>query len=40
MVYLTGSARSQAQIDKAVAIAWTTERVRGVKNQLVVKADD
>jgi hyperosmotically inducible periplasmic protein len=40
IVYLTGSARSRAQIDKAVAIAWTTERVRGVKNELVVKADD
>ena len=40
VVYLTGFANSQEQIDKAVAIARATEHVRDVKNQLMVKKDD
>lgn len=40
IVLLTGTARSQEQIDKAVAIARETEHVRGVKSQLTVKKDD
>lgn len=40
IVVLTGTAGSQAQIDKAVSIARNTEDVRGVKNQLRVKKDD
>ena len=39
-VWLTGTARSQAQIDKAVSIARETEHVRGVKNELTIKKDD
>ena len=33
MVWLTGTARSQEEIDQAVSIAKGTERVRGVTNQ-------
>jgi hyperosmotically inducible periplasmic protein len=40
MVVLSGTARSQEQIDKAVSIARNTEHVRGVKNELTVKKDD
>ena len=40
IVWLTGSARSQAAIDKAVSIARGTEHVRSVHNDLIVKKDD
>ncbi|HEV7432709.1 MAG TPA: BON domain-containing protein [Steroidobacteraceae bacterium] len=40
MVYLSGTARSQAAIDKAVDIAKNTEHVSSVKSDLTVKADD
>jgi hyperosmotically inducible periplasmic protein len=39
-VWLTGSANSQDQIDKAVAIARATENVTAVENRLTVKKDD
>ena len=39
-VYLSGTARSQADIDKAVSIAQSTEHVVGVQNDLTVKADN
>ena len=39
-VYLSGSARSQADIDKAVSVAQSTEHVTGVENSLTIKADD
>jgi hyperosmotically inducible protein len=39
-VYLSGTAHSQADIDKAVSIAQTTEHVVGVQNDLTVRADD
>ena len=40
VVWLTGTARSQDEIDQAVMIARDTERVKSVKNQLTVKADN
>jgi hyperosmotically inducible protein len=40
VVWLSGSARTQAAIDKAVEIARGTEGVRDVKNDLVIKKDD
>ena len=40
IVWLTGSARSQEAIDKAVSIAKGTEHVKSVHNTLVVKKDD
>lgn len=40
VVWLSGSARTQAAIDKAVEIARGTEGVKDVKNDLVVKKDD
>ena len=40
IVYLTGSARSQQAIDKAVSMARDTDGVKWVKNKLVVKLDD
>ena len=40
VVVLSGTARSQDQIDKAVAIARNTENVRSVKNELTIKKDD
>jgi hyperosmotically inducible protein len=40
VVWLSGSARTQSAIDKAVEIARGTEGVREVKNELVVKKDD
>lgn len=39
MVYLSGYAKSQADIDKAVSIAQGTEHVTGVQNSLAVKTD-
>jgi len=39
IVYLSGFANSQAEADKAVAIARATENVRDVKSDLVVKPD-
>ena len=39
-VWLTGTARSQEEIDRAVSIAQGTERVRDVKNELTIKKDD
>ena len=39
-VWLSGSANSQEQIDKAVAIARATENVSTVENRLTVKKDD
>lgn len=39
VVWLSGTAKSQDQIDKAVSIARATENVREVKNSLKVKAD-
>ena len=39
MVYLSGTAKSQADIDKAVSIAQGTENVTSVRNNLTVKAD-
>ena len=40
VVWLTGTARSQEEIDKAVSIARATENVRDVRNQLSIKKDD
>jgi hyperosmotically inducible periplasmic protein len=40
VVWLSGSARSQTAIDKAVEIARGTEGVRDVRNDVVVKKDD
>lgn len=40
VVWLTGTARSQAEIDKTVAIARETEHVVDVKNELTIKKDD
>ena len=40
VVWLSGSARTQAAIDKAVDIARSTEGVRNVENELIVKKDD
>ena len=40
VVWLSGSARSQAGIDKAVAIARATENVRSVHNDLRIKSND
>ena len=40
VVWLSGTARSQADIDKAVSIARETEHVVAVKNELTVKKDD
>jgi len=39
VVWLTGTAKSQDQIDKAISIARSTENVRAVKSSLKVKAD-
>lgn len=39
-VWLSGSANSQEQIDKAVAIARATDNVSAVENRLTVKKDD
>lgn len=40
IVYLSGSARSQEAIDKAVSIAQSTEHVKSVKNTLTIRQDD
>lgn len=40
IVYLSGTARSQQAIDKAVEIARGTERVTSVKSELTVRTDD
>lgn len=40
VVYLSGTARSQKEIDKAVSIARHTERVTAVRNELTIKKDD
>lgn len=40
MVYLSGTAKTQADIDKAVSIAQSTEHVTSVKNDITVRADD
>jgi hyperosmotically inducible periplasmic protein len=40
VVWLTGSARSQEAIDKAVTIAKGTDHVKSVHNGLVIKQDD
>jgi hyperosmotically inducible protein len=40
VVYLSGTARSQKAINKAVSIAQKTERVTSVKNDLSVRKDD
>lgn len=40
VVWLTGTARSQHDIDRAVRIARHTEHVVAVKNNLVIKQDD
>ena len=37
LVWLSGTARSQGEIDKAVSIARGTERVMGVRNNLTVR---
>lgn len=40
VVYLSGSARTQADIDKAVSIARETEGVKSVVNDVKIKQDD
>jgi hyperosmotically inducible protein len=40
VVWLSGTARSQAEIDKAVAIARDTEHVKAVHNEITIKKDD
>jgi hyperosmotically inducible periplasmic protein len=40
IVWLTGSARSQQAIDKAVSIARDTEHVTSVHSDIVIKQDD
>ncbi len=40
VVWLSGTARTQAQIDQAVSIARATENVVEVKNSLTVKKDE
>ncbi len=40
VVWLSGTARSQDAIDKAVSIARETEHVVSVKNELTIKKDD
>lgn len=40
VVWLTGSARSQEAIDKAVSIARETEHVKSVHTDLTIKQDD
>lgn len=40
VVWLSGSARSQDEIDRAVSIARDTEHVVAVKNKLIIKQDD
>jgi len=40
IVTLRGTARSQEDIDKAVAVASKTKNVRSVNNELTIKKDD
>jgi len=40
VVWLSGTARSEEEIDRAVAIARDTEHVVAVKNKLTIKKDD
>jgi hyperosmotically inducible periplasmic protein len=40
IVWLTGTARTQAAIDKAVSIARETKNVKSVHSDLTVKKDD
>jgi len=40
VVTLRGTARSQAEIDRAVEIASKTKNVRSVNNELTIKKDD
>ena len=40
VVWLSGTARSQAAIDKAVSIARDTEHVVSVRNDIQIKSDD
>ena len=40
VVWLSGTARSEEEIDRAVAIAKDTEHVVAVKNKLTIKKDD
>jgi len=40
VVWLSGTARSQEEIDKAVSIARDTEHVVAVKSELTIKKDD
>jgi hyperosmotically inducible periplasmic protein len=40
VVWLSGSARSQEAIDRAMALARETEGVKDVKSTLKIKADD
>lgn len=40
IVYLSGTARSQGAIDRAVMIASETEHVVSVKNRLTIRVDD
>jgi hyperosmotically inducible protein len=40
VVWLSGSARTQAEIDRAVAISKNTEHVRSVHSDIIIKADD
>jgi len=40
VVYLSGTADSQAAVERAMDIARNTDGVRGVKNHLTVKAGD
>jgi hyperosmotically inducible protein len=39
VVWLSGTANSQAQLDKAISIARSTENVRDVKSSVKIKAD-
>jgi hyperosmotically inducible protein len=40
VVWLTGTARSQEAVDKAVSIARETEHVKSVHSELTIKTDD
>jgi hyperosmotically inducible periplasmic protein len=40
VVWLSGTARSQEEIDKAASIARDTDRVTAVKNDIIVKRDE
>lgn len=40
IVYLSGTARSQDAIDKAISIARGTENVKSVRSTLTIKKDD